>query len=59
MDDEHKICKRFVVVWACVLPALIEEIVEFVPFCKLQRCLQLELDDLEVLRDDVGLGRSS
>jgi hypothetical protein len=38
---------------AFVLPALIKEVIELMPFLKLEHSFQFQLDDLEVFRYDV------
>lgn len=58
VNDEHEISQCFVSIGALVLPALLEEIVQLVPLLELEDGFEFELDDLEVLGDDVGLGRS-
>lgn len=35
MNDENEIGQGFVSIWTLILPALFEEIVEFVPFFEL------------------------
>jgi hypothetical protein len=47
------------VVWTLVLPALIEEFVQFVPSLEFEYGLKLQFDDLKVLGNDVSLGRST
>jgi hypothetical protein len=43
------------VIWALILPALIEEVVKLIPSLKLEYCFELELNDLKVLRYDIRL----
>jgi hypothetical protein len=57
--DENEIGQCLVVIWALVLPALFEEIVELIPLFELQYCFKLQFDYLKVLRDDVCLSRTT
>lgn len=56
MYDQDEICQCLVVVRALILPALIEQLVKFVPPLKLEYCLKFQFNNLEVLGDDVSLG---
>jgi hypothetical protein len=59
MYNQDKICQRFVVVWTLVLPTLVEKLVEFIPSLKLEHSFKLQLDNLEVFGNNVGLRRST
>jgi hypothetical protein len=59
VNDENEISQCFIMIWTLVLPALIEEFIELIPFFKFEHCLKLELYNLEVLRDDVCLSRAA
>ena len=59
MYDQDKVRQRLVVIRVLILPALIEELIQFVPSLELEHRLQFQFDHLEVLRNDVSLGRSA
>jgi hypothetical protein len=59
MYNHDKICQRFVVVWTLVLPTLVEKLVEFIPSLKFEHSFKLQLDNLEVFGNNVGLRRST
>ena len=48
MYDEDEIRQRLVMIWALVLPALVEKLVEFIPFLKLEYSFEFQFDNLEV-----------
>lgn len=49
MNDKHEVGQSLVVIRTLVFPALVKQIVEFIPLFEFENSLKLELDDLEVL----------
>jgi hypothetical protein len=43
MDDQNKVGQRLVMVRTLVLPALVEELIQFIPLLKLEYRLELQL----------------
>lgn len=59
MDNQYEVRQGLVMVRALVLPTLVKEIIQFIPLLEFKYSFQLELDNLEVFRDNISLRRSS